>query len=149
MNKFSFWQKWLFFVGAYISVFGLFMAFFYESSLFDLLLNHPTNSVFWAAAEVPESAQLFQKFVYGVMGSMMVGWGLVVALVAKYPFREKEPWAWRGLVAMLLSWFLLDTSISIAYHVYSNAMLNSVFFVLIALPLFFTRHAFSEQPRPG
>jgi hypothetical protein len=53
MNRFTFWQKWLFIVGLGITTFGLFMAFFNQTPLFDLF-NRQIDPAFWGSAPLPE-----------------------------------------------------------------------------------------------
>ena len=141
MGTFSFWSRWLFVVSLVIVVFGIFMALLNGTALFGLF-NDQVNPVFWGDTAVPDSAQTFQRFIYGVLGATMAGWGVFLAFIAHYPFRRQEKWAWNCIFAGLLLWFLVDTPISLTFHVTFNAVLNTLLLALAILPLAFTRRFF-------
>lgn len=62
---------------------------------------------------------------------------------AHYPFKKKEKWAWNCLVVGLLVWFVLDTSISLNYKVYFNAVFNTALLISAILPAVFTLKYFA------
>ena len=143
MTNFSFWQRWLFVVGIAVSVFGLFMAFFCGTPLFEAF-NRQIDPAFWGTNVVENSAREFQKWAYGVWGATIAGWGISVTFMAHYPFRNKEKWAWNCLVMGMLVWFVLDTSLSVYYKVYFNAAFNTVLLILTMLPVILTRKYFAK-----
>jgi hypothetical protein len=142
MASFAFWQRWLFVVGVLISVFGVLMALLSGTPIFDLF-NRQIDPAFWGNNPVEANARTFQQWLYGVWGATIAGWGIFLAFIAHYPFRHKERWAWNCLVAGLTVWFILDTSLSINYRVYFNALFNTVLIILVALPLLVTRNDLS------
>jgi hypothetical protein len=142
MDSFSFWQRWLFVVALIIVVFGVFMAVLNGTALFDWLFNNQIDPVFWGDTAVADNAQTFQRFVYGVLGATVAGWGVFIAFIAHYPFRQKEKWAWNCVLAGVLLWFLIDTPISLYFQVNFNAAFNTLLLVLVILPLAFTRRLF-------
>jgi len=144
MNNFSFWQKWLFAAGLLIAAFGILMAFFNGTFLFQIM-NSQINPVFWGAVNISESDADFQKFIYGVLGATMAGWGIFIAFLARYPFRNRERWAWNCITAGMLIWYSIDTSISLYFNVYFNAALNTLILIVFALPLLFTRKHFNRK----
>jgi hypothetical protein len=117
------------------------MAFFSGTPLFESI-NRQIDPAFWGTSVVDTSAREFQKWAYGVWGATIAGWGIFLAFLAQYPFGRKEKWAWNYLVIGLLVWFVLDTSISISYKVYINAVFNTALFILAILPVVFTRKNF-------
>ncbi len=141
MATFAFWQRWLFVVGVLISVFGVLMALLSGTPIFELF-NGQINPAFWGANAIDSNARAFQTWVYGLWGATIAGWGIFLAFIAHYPFRNKEKWAWDCLTAGLGAWFVLDTSLSVYYHVYFNAIFNTILLILVAVPLFGTRKAF-------
>jgi hypothetical protein len=141
MKNFLFWQKWLFIVALFIAAFGVMLALFNSTVLFRAY-NAPINVVFWESAVLPPDAKAFQQWIYGVLGATVAGWGVFLAFIAHYPFKKKEKWAWNGIAAGIVLWFLIDTSLSLHFKVYFNAAFNSVVCAAIALPLLFTRKAF-------
>ncbi len=140
MSNFSFWQKWLLVVGISISVFGVLMALFSGTPIFDLF-NRQIDPAFWNG-NVTNEAREFQKWMYGVWGATIAGWGVFVTFVAYYPFARRERWAWNCLVAGVLLWFVLDTVLSLNYRVIFNVGFNTVLLIAAGLPLLFTRNAF-------
>ena len=141
MSSFDFWQKWLFVVGVIITVFGVFMALFKGTRLF-FIFDSQINPVFWPSGAMSPEAGLFQRWAYGVWGSTIAGWGVFVAYIAAYPFKNKEKWAWTCLVVGLLLWFLLDTGISLSHKVYFNAIFNVAVLILAMLPVICTKKDF-------
>ncbi len=112
------------------------------TSLFELF-NRQIDPAFWGAKAVEDGAKEFQRWIYGVWGATVAGWGVSLAFVTHYSFRAKEKWAWRCMVIGLLVWFVLDTLISLGYGVYFNAVFNTVLLILVALPIVFTRKHFA------
>jgi hypothetical protein len=146
MPGFSFWQKWLFGVGIAIAVFGVLITLTSGTALFNLF-NQQINPAFWGSNPVEASASVFQQWVYGILGATLAGWGIFVIFIAQYPFLKKEKWSWNCLVAGLLTWFILDTFLSLTYRVYFNAIFNTVIFILAMLPVVLTRKEFKPSKR--
>lgn len=142
MSSFNFWQKWLFYVGIYLAVFGLVLAFFNQTYVMNFVFNNQINSVFWSSNEIPESAFPFQSWIYGVLGATVSGWGIFIAFLAYYPFKAREKWAWNCIATGIAIWFISDTSISAFYDVTFNVVFNVVLLIFIGLPLLFTRKFF-------
>jgi len=143
MERFLFWQRWLFVVGLLISVFGIMMVFFSGTTLFELFDSQITP-VFWGTKEIADDIKGFQQWIYGVLGATVAGWGIFLAFISYYPFKKKEKWSWNCLVVGPLVWFAIDTAISLYCKVYFNALFNAVLFTLVILPLFFTREYFVQ-----
>ncbi|MFQ5611946.1 MAG: hypothetical protein ACE5H9_07405 [Anaerolineae bacterium] len=141
-GKFLFWQRWLVVVSLALTAFGLFMAFFNRTPLFNLLFNHQIDPVFWGSAEVPPGAAAFQGWIYGVLGAVIAGWGTFLIFIAAHPFKQREKWAWNCILAGLLVWYVIDTFISLQFKVVFNAILNTALFIPMILPLVFTRKDF-------
>jgi hypothetical protein len=140
-RQFAFWQRWLVAVSAIVVIFGLFMAFFNRTPLFDLF-NQGVDPAFWGTGAPPVEAQRFQRWAYGVLGATMAGWGVFFLFLTHQAFRRGERWAWNTILAGVLLWFVVDEFISVTSGVYFNAAFNLVFLVLIGLPLIFTRRHF-------
>jgi hypothetical protein len=142
MDRFIFWQRWLFAIALIIIIYGLGLAFFGQTEFFNIILNNQINTAFWGTAQISKEVILYQRFVYGVVGTTAAGWGILIAFVTHYAFLRKEKWAWTGLAVGLTIWFLTDTLISIYYGAYSNAGMNILLFICTALPLIFTKREF-------
>lgn len=142
MNRFAFWLKWLEVMAIIVIIYGLTIAFFSQSFVFDFLLNNQINKTFWETTQVSDSVIMFQKFVYGVIGATAAGWGTVLAFMVFYPYRNKEKWVWKALVSGICIWYFTDTGISLYYYVYSNALINTMLLFAFGIPLVQTRHEF-------
>lgn len=141
MARFNFWQKWLFIVSLAITAFGLFMALFNLTPLFDLFTRQIDQS-FWGSASLPVGVTSFQGWLYGVWGATIAGWGIFLTFIAHIPFKQREKWAWNCLVVGLGAWFVLDTGLSWRYGVFFNVVFNIVIALAVGLPLVFSRKAF-------
>ena len=142
MKQFSFWQCWLFVFSVIVIVFGLGMALLNRTPLFTIF-DSQVNPAFWRTDSLPAGVGPFQGWIYGVLGATMAGWGVFLAFIGRYPFRNRERWAWNALTLGLSLWYLTDTAISLYFGVVFNAIFNTVIFILAILPLFFTRQEFS------
>ena len=147
MSRFLFWQKWLLALGGVIVVFGLALAVFNQTPVFDVLFNRQVNPTFWTEAEITPQIRAFQQWAYGVLGATMAGWGVFVVFIAHEPFRRRERWAWNCLAFGIGLWFMVDTTLSIAASVIFNAAFNSLLLVLVLLPLLATRSYFNASAK--
>jgi hypothetical protein len=143
MNAFNFWQKWLLGTSIFLVVFGLVLACFPQSHFMDLVFNNRIDPSFWKSGHLPEAVASFQAWIYGVLGSVICGWGIFMIFIAHVPFKERLPWAWNCFAAGVAMWFIFDTTLSAYYHVFFNVGFNIILLVLLALPLAFTRKYFS------
>ena len=141
MKRFLFWQRWLFVFSLIVIVFGLGMALLNRTPLFTIF-DSQVNPTFWGTSPLPVGVSAFQGWAYGVLGATMAGWGVFLAFVAHYPFRNRERWAWNALLMGLSLWYLTDTALSLYFGVIFNAIFNTAIFILAMLPLFFTRQEF-------
>lgn len=142
MNHFFFWQRWLFAVAVLIVIFGLLLAFFGQTPMFDLLFNHQINPAFWDSPNVSGDNKIFQGWIYGVLGATVAGWGMFLVFLVHYPFKDRERWAWNCITYGLLVWFMTDTAISLWFRVYFNVLFNLTLFIAGILPILFTRKTF-------
>jgi hypothetical protein len=146
MKSFSFWQRWLFVFSLIVVIFGLGMATLNRTPLF-AIFDSQVNPVFWGTDFLPAGVVPFQGWIYGVLGATMAGWGVFLAFVARYPFRNRERWAWNALLMGLSLWYLTDTALSLSFGVVFNAIFNTAIFILAIVPLIFTRQEFLSADR--
>ncbi len=132
--SFKFWQKWLLVSGIIVSVFGLSMVLNINSERFNSLID----PVFWGNETPNIQVRNFQQWVYGVLGATMVGWGILIAFIAAIPFKKKEKWSRNCILIGILSWYILDTFISLKANVEFNAIGNTILAIIILMPIFFT-----------
>ncbi|OYU15913.1 MAG: hypothetical protein CFE37_03890 [Alphaproteobacteria bacterium PA4] len=82
----------------------------------------------------------YTSLAYAVLGAVMFGWGVLMALLLGAPARRdfQHGWradSWRMLAISLLCWFVPDTAYSLLSGYWQNAVLNSAFLLLFGLPL--------------
>jgi hypothetical protein len=80
-------------------------------------------------------AAAYVAFVYGVLGAVMIGWGVTLGWIARVPLRRGEAWAWWATAVPLVAWFVPDTSRSLLAGAWQNALLNVVFAAMFVPPL--------------
>jgi hypothetical protein len=145
LNNFNLFQRWLLIVSIIISLFGIFIALFNQTLLFNFLLNNKVNEAFFNSSVLGGEVIKFQKWIYGVLGATVFGWGIFLSFIAQYPFKRKEKWAWNCFVAGITCWFIVDTSISVYFNVIINAIFNTILFIAISIPLIFSRKYFADS----
>ncbi len=148
-SHFSFWQKWLTWANVMTIGVGLLVAFAGNSLFFDLH-NAGTERVFFPETGfTPETIQL-KNWLFGIIGGTIVGFHILMIFISEYAFKRKERWAYRAMWTGILSWFLIDSGISLYYGAVHNVvMINLVALILIGLPLVMTGRAFSESDNMG
>ena len=147
-TRFRFLDAWLTALTGAIALAGFLLAVFPSSPPVDVLVNRYAERVFWPDAGVTLAVEAYRNWVFGVTGSVMGGWGLLMIAVARGPFRRRETWAWFGMAVPVACWYLVDTTISLAYGVTSNAVLNTALLVLFAVPLLGTARTFLRPQTP-
>jgi len=143
MNNFNFWQRWLLVVSWIIIMFGLAMALLNATPIFDLM-NNRINPVFWGEGLVPSASALFVRWIYGVLGATVAGWGVFMVFIARFPFHRRERWARDAILVGLLLWYVVDTSITLYFKVAFNAALNTTLFITGILPIVMTWKVFND-----
>lgn len=141
MDRFNLWYRWLLVISSVIVIFGIFMAVFNQSPIFDLF-NQQIDPVFWGDDSTPGAYAQFQGWVYGVLGSTMAGWGLMLSFLVQNPFQRREKWAWNAIAISLGFWYLLDTAISLYFGVNFNALFNTLLLIMVLIPMTFSRKYF-------
>lgn len=144
MGSFEFWRKWLLAVSVYLVVFGLFLAFFNQSALMDLLFNNQIDPVFRIDRSGSEETARFQAWIYGVLGATVSGWGILMTYIVYYPFTSRNRWAWNAVALGIGVWFVIDTAVSLYHEVVFNAVFNALLLALMAIPLAFTKRHFKR-----
>ncbi len=83
-------------------------------------------------ADFSPEARGYIQLTQAVMGSVIVGWFVLVAWVVRSPLALGVPGAWPALVASLLAWFVPDTAYSLLSGYWPNAVLNVVLLLALA-----------------
>lgn len=141
-KKFHFWQKWLTYANIMALVVGLLCAFAGNSIFFDLH-NHYTEQVFFEGQPLSGDLLFFKNWLFGIIGGTIVGFHVLMIMISENAFKNKEKWSYQALWLGLLSWFVIDSSISFYYGAIHNiVIINLVALLLIAVPLIAVRKVF-------
>lgn len=141
----AFWQWWLTLVTIGVMVFGLSMVVTpgLIQQFFGLLIYSAAD---FMARTFDAAAVRYITLTHGVLGAVMFGWGAALLLVLRGPFRRGQREGWLMLTVSLAAWWLPDTWFSLQTGFWQNALLNVVFGVLFAVPLFATRSMLKAKP---
>ena len=145
-RSFNFWQRWLTYANVLTIVVGLLVAFAGNSILFELHNDH-TEDIFNGGKEFQDSLLEFKNWLFGIIGATIVGFHILMVMISENSFKKREKWAYNAMWFGLLSWFLIDSAISIYYGALHNVILiNIMALILIGIPLVATRKRFKEKP---
>ncbi len=144
-KKFNFWQRWLTYANVMTIGVGLLVAFAGNSFFFELH-NTYTKDVFLSGNEFEPNILALKNWLFGIIGGTIVGFHLLMVMISENSFKKKEPWAYKTMWLGLLSWFLIDSGISMYYSAIHNVVLiNIVALILIGIPLVMTRKEFNSN----
>ena len=142
MDMFKIWHRMMMLMADLVILYGLAMLFFGTSGLF-APINDPINATFFGTAQPPAEMLAYQTFIYGLVGAMTVGWGLLLFFVAWKPFGNREAWAWWAIVISVDVWFVIDTWVALSFGAPVLVIANLPLIALIAVPLIGSiRHVF-------
>lgn len=141
-KQFLFWQKWLTYANIMTLIVGL-LAAFAGNSFFFTIHNDYTKEVFFQGNEFSPDILALKNWLFGIIGGTIVGFHWLMVMISENAFKQKEKWAYNASCYGLLSWFAIDSGISIYYGAIHNLVLiNLVALFLIGLPLLMTRKVF-------
>lgn len=75
------------------------------------------------------------SLAHAVIGSVLLGWSVLLMRVIVGPFHRRSKEGWDGIALSLAAWFLPDTVYSLVSGFRVNALLNIALLALFALPL--------------
>ncbi|HEU5097710.1 MAG TPA: hypothetical protein VFU22_01610 [Roseiflexaceae bacterium] len=135
-----FWWRWLVVVTVGVALFGISMVLSPNRirQLFSLVMFSSPEHI----SDFGEPAVAYISLTHAVMGAVMFGWAIALLFILFGPFRRDSHEAWLTLTVSLLAWFVPDTVYSLWSGFWQNAVLNSVFVVLFAIPLAATYGAY-------
>ena len=144
-SHFLFWQKWLFYSSLLFAAYGVVFAFYGKNMLF-LPYDEMVAKVFWQKTEFPPAAEPYRAFIYGPLGGTIACCYILLAFIARYPFKEKQVWSRNAIMTAFAVWVVIDSSLCISFGVYPQVYLINAFSICVkALPLIFTWTDFKRQ----
>lgn len=91
--------------------------------------------VYWPLDGAPSMAGRAPRILSAISGGVLIGWGLMMWLLATTLY-AKEPVLCRKIIlTSIISWFVVDSAMSIAAGAFLNAILNVGFLLVFALPV--------------
>lgn len=72
----------------------------------------------------------------------MAGWGIMMAFIFHHTFDNRQKWVWNAVMLGLFVWYIPDTIISVLHFAYSNAIMNTLLYILLAIPLIIKKKEF-------
>ncbi|MEO0895339.1 MAG: hypothetical protein AAFY71_02890 [Bacteroidota bacterium] len=145
-STFHFWQKWLTASNVMTVIVGLLVSFAGNSIIFEPH-NTYTKDIFFEGNDFDPAILRLKNWLWGIIGGTIVGFHLLMIMISEFAFKNKERWAYWAMWLGMLSWFFIDSGISIYYGALHNVVLiNLVALLLICPPLVMTRKYFIKQP---
>ena len=142
-NQFLFWQKWLFYTSLLFALFGIVFAFYGNNIVFRPYTTLLAG-IFWQRGQFPPGAEAFRAFIYGPLGGTIACCYILLAFIARYPFKEKQKWARNAIVIAFAIWVSIDSSMCFFFGVYPQIYIINAFSIIVkALPIIFTWKSFS------
>lgn len=142
-GNFNFWWRWLVGVDIGVMLFGLTLV------LFPSLARQAFSLMVFSDPSVIDAfsfeAANYITLSHGVMGSVMFGWGAAMMFTLFSQFREGVRVGWLNLAVSVGLWYLPDTYLSLQTGFWQNAILNTVFVILFAIPLAATYRMFQTK----
>ena len=143
-KRFNFWQKWLTYANVMTIGVGIIAAFAGNSIFFELH-NEYTKEVFFNTSELNSDVLKLKNWLFGIIGGTIVGFHILMIMISENAFKRKEMWAYKAMWSGLLSWFCIDSGISLYYGAIHNVVIiNLVALILIGVPLIMTRNDFKS-----
>jgi len=144
-KTFNFWQKWLTYANVLTIIVGLLSAFAGNSIFFEMH-NDYTKEVFFGTETFNPEILRLKNWLFGIIGGTIVGFHVLMVMISENAFKKKERWAFLAMCYAMLSWFIIDSGISIYYGAVHNVVLiNGIALILIGIPLIMTRNEFSQK----
>lgn len=136
----TFWLRWLLAVTLGVMAFGLVLVVAPNLARqgFSLLIYANTEHITSFGA----NAVAYISLLHAVLGSVMFGWGVALLFVVRGLFARGVREGWQIIAVSVVLWFVPDSAFSLWSGFWQNALLNTAFIVLFALPLAATYRAF-------
>ena len=144
-SSFLFWQRWLFYTSLLFACAGITFAFFGGSLLFEPYTKMLAK-VLWHSSQFPAEVEPFRAFIYGPFGGTIACCYILLAFIAKYPFKEKLPWARNAIIIAFGFWAIIDSSVCLYFSAFPQIYIINAFSIFIkALPIIFTWKDFKRD----
>lgn len=121
------------------AVFGVLAAFFGMSFVFSVWREFAADALFEDPAAF-ERLGAFAPATLGILGGSIAGKWVAAFWLVREPLARAERWSWWALLAGLLLWFGIDSTMSIVHRAFFNVwMINLGPLLLVGVPLLLVR----------
>lgn len=127
------WINWLIYTAKFTMLFGLFMVLapgLTQQGFGLLVFQDPTR-----LADFGSQVRAYIELAHAVMGSVMIGWGALMFMLARKLSSKDAKETYQMIAISVLLWYVPDTAFSLYSGFWQNAVLNTGFAVLYAVPL--------------
>ena len=143
-RRFMFWQKWLFYSSLLFAGFGIILALYGDNFLFRPYFNLLAG-ILWDRESLPSEINTFRAVASGPLGGTIACAYILLAYLAKYPFKNRERWSRNAIIAAFGAWFIIDSAVCLYYGIYFQVwIINLISLLQKALPLIFTWSQFRK-----
>jgi hypothetical protein len=127
------WINWLTYTAEFTVLFGLFMVLApgLTQQAFGLLVFQNPAQI----STFDSQATAYIELAHAVMGSVMVGWGALIFMLVRKLNVDDAKETCRMIAISVLLWYVPDTAFSLYSGFWQNAVMNTGFAVLYAVPL--------------
>ncbi|TXT53811.1 MAG: conserved membrane protein of unknown function [Candidatus Thorarchaeota archaeon] len=135
----SFWSKWMFIISIIISITGFCFCVVFTyliPQVLEVFFKEITGIGF---AEISDNQLRFMFLLSVVIGATMMGWGVMLILLCCRLVRGRDEWIWTVIAVGILTWFVVDTSLSFILGSMLNVALNTIIFLMTLPPLIANR----------
>lgn len=145
-KRFHFWQKWLFWSSLLFAAFGVVFALYGRNPLFEPY-HRMLAQIFFNTEAIPENYDALYTFTLGPIGANIAGFYILLAYIARYPFKNRESWTRYAIIVSFGLWFVLDAIVSLYYGVWFQPLVLHLLVSIPqkALPLVFTWRYFKHK----
>ena len=137
------WINWLLAVSVGVIVFGLLLV------LSPALARQGFSLLVYSSPDRIDSfggAQArYVSLAHAVIGGVMVGWGAALLYATRRLLAGGNRIGWNLITLSVAAWYVPDTAYSLYSGFWQNALLNTVFLILFAIPLWATRAACRDE----
>lgn len=138
-KAFRFYVRWVQISAISMSFMGLVIVFSNIPIVQDFFYRAIFSSFWSQVSEIGADTSRYIHFSMGIMGALMVMWGILLYGIVCNAYSAKQSWAWKTILWSTLGWFIIDETFSIYYRVWINAISNVIFFAMLVLPLILSR----------
>ena len=129
------WAQLLMLVSVFLIFFGLMLAIVSPLVLPDiveLFYSLFANKEFATLSEIDKKLVLW---TFGLTGALTTGWGVTVLVVGYQLTKESNDILWLAIDLGLISWFVLDSIVSVLMGAIFNVGFNLIFLILFLIPI--------------